>query len=154
MSWASVALDSGSNYIITGTPVSTSTELQTTHNVKLVISAPTSPVDYTGSQTAVEVNFSIVVAAPSCDCTQQQFDVASTASVSAAVGSTTPHSFTAPAQVANNYDLNPAMRACTSPECSTGGTFSTVTMADDSSLPSWITHSSGSLSITPDSGSL
>ena len=82
VSWVSVALTSGNSYTITASPVSTSTELQTTHEVKLVISAPTA---YSGSQTAVEVNFDITVAEPSCNCAEMPWDPAATATSSAPV---------------------------------------------------------------------
>jgi hypothetical protein len=48
ISWVAVANDPGTtNYIITATPLSTTTELQATHALKLVITAPATPTDYT-----------------------------------------------------------------------------------------------------------
>lgn len=50
ISWVSVAVDASNsaNFIITANPSSTTTELQTTHNARLVITAPATPTDYTG----------------------------------------------------------------------------------------------------------
>ena len=103
------------------------------------------------------MNFDVVVSAPGCDCNQQPFDDASLATVSAAVDSSTSHTFTLPAPSANAYDANPAMRACqvASTTCATSGSFGTVTLADDSALPAWITFDgTDALTIAPTDGAL
>jgi hypothetical protein len=46
------------------------------------------------------------------------------------------------------------MRACAANACATTGTFTTVTMADDTALPAWITHSAGDLTILAPDGSV
>ena len=47
------------------------------------------------------------------------------------------------------------MRACAANSCATSGTYTTVTMNDDSSLLSWIVFdSTNALTITPPQGNL
>jgi hypothetical protein len=48
-------------------PYSFTSELQTTHALKLLIKAP---VGYESDQSTIEVLFDIEVTSPACDCTQ------------------------------------------------------------------------------------
>jgi hypothetical protein len=46
------------------------------------------------------------------------------------------------------------MRACVVDSCAKTGTFTSVTLDDDSPLPTWISHSNGELTVDPASGSV
>ena len=72
------------------------------------------------------------------------------------MGSTTTVTLPLPSVNANAYTSGPAMRACTSGSCATTGSFTTIVLTDDSSLPSWITtaNSNTELSIAPTSGTV
>ena len=71
----SVANSSGSTYTVTAAPVSTSSELQTTHSLRLKVVSN----DYSSNQSSITVSFSVVVNTPACDCFQQPWDVGTTA---------------------------------------------------------------------------
>jgi len=71
------------------------------------------------------------------------------------VGDTTPHTLPLPAVDTAGRDATPALRQCaTENSCSTAGTFDAVQLLDGSSLPAWISWTSGdtALSIEPTSG--
>jgi hypothetical protein len=113
--------------------------------VKLVISAPATPTDYTSNQVSAEVDFDIVVSAPSCDCNYQPWDDGSLASETIAVtasSSAQTITMTEPSRTSGYDTANAVMRVCGS-SCSAVGTFTAVTLADDSALPAWITWNSG-----------
>jgi hypothetical protein len=122
--------------------------------VKLVVKPPTTPTDYTSIQSAISVNFDIVVGTPTCNCNEQPWDNGSLATTTANVAISSTYTITAPSPNAGAYSATPAMRACAANACATTGTFTTVTMADDSALPAWITHSAGVLTILAPDGSV
>lgn len=64
VSWLTVAFTSGSTYTITASPLSSNTELQTTHTMTLRVVSDT----YSSDISAITVNFSVVVATPACNC--------------------------------------------------------------------------------------
>jgi hypothetical protein len=76
------------------------------------------------------------------------------ATTTANVAISSTYTITAPSPNAGAYSATPAMRACAANACATTGTFTTVTMADDSALPAWITHSAGVLTILAPDGSV
>ena len=75
VSWASVALTSGSTYTITIAPTSTDTELIATHNLRVKVVSD----DYSSEQTAITVAFTATVNTPACNCNLQTWDDGSAA---------------------------------------------------------------------------
>ena len=153
VSWASVAVSSGTTYTITIAPTSTNTELQTTHNLRLKVVSDT----YSGdAMSTVYVNFDVTVNTPACNCDLQPWDDGTTSSQNAAVASTSSLTMALPSVNANAYTSAPAMRSCTSGSCATTGTWTAVTLTDGSALPNWITWSSGAttISVTPADGTV
>ena len=85
------------------------------------------------------------------------WDTRAADTIDAPVGTgATTYTFTDPTPTASAYDATPAMRACQSggTTCAVTGTYTAVTMDDDSSLLSWITLSGTTLSLEPTDGAL
>ena len=113
----------------------------------------TAPTAYTSYQNSVSISFTITVATPTCDCNLIPWADGTVSSETAGIKATaqlasTVFTLTAPSQATNAYDTAPATRSCTTNQCATTGSFTAAALADGSSLPSWLTFSSGSGTIT------
>ena len=154
VSWISVALTSGNDYAITISPQSTpgnEADMETTHNVKLVINPPTA---YASHQAAISVDFTVeVTAASGCDCNYLPWDDGTTSTLTVQVGSSETFTLSDPPVSANAYTDYAQLRDCVVDSCATTGSFTAATVSG-SSLPSWITLSGSNLVIAPDDGSL
>jgi hypothetical protein len=122
--------------------------------VKLVVSPPTTPTDYSSDQSAIEVNFDIVVGTPACDCNLAPWDDGSLATTTVTVATSSSYTITAPSRNAGAYSANPAMRSCSANACATTGSFLSATMSNGDALPAWITHSAGVLTILAPDGTV
>jgi hypothetical protein len=76
------------------------------------------------------------------------------ATTTVTVATSSTYTITPPSPAANAYSANPEMTACAANACATTGTFTTVTMSDDTALPAWITHSAGDLTILAPDGTV
>ena len=140
ISWMSVALVSGTTYRITAAPTSTDTELQASYSLVLKVVSD----DYSSDVSSITVAFTATVATPACNCALQAWDNGTGVTSSAPVGSTTTVTLALPSVSSGAYTSSPAMRACSANSCATTGSFTSVVMTDDSSLPTWITTASSS----------
>jgi hypothetical protein len=152
VSWCTVDLTSSMTYEITAAPISTITELQTTHQLRLKIVSD----DYSSYMPAVYVNFNIIVNKPPCNCNLQPWTSPSGITGTTAVPTPKDVSINIPTVSSNAYTSSPAMRSCTVGSCATTGSVTAITLTDNSSLPSWISTKSGGtiISFAPTSGSV
>lgn len=135
VSWASVALTSGTTYTITLSPTSSNTELQTSHSLRVKVVSDS----YSSDMSAITVSFTATVNTPACNCNLQTWDAGTGITSNAPVGSTTTVTLPTASVAADAYTSSPAMRACSANACSTGGSITSVVMSDDSAIDgSWM----------------
>jgi len=152
VSWLTVAQKSGATYTITASPTSSTTELQTAHTITMTVAS----ASYSSAQTSISMTFTVTVSTPACNCNKMPWTDGTTASETAAVGSTTPITLALPSVSSGAYTSSPAMRACAANSCATTGSFTSITLLNGSALPSWITttDSNTKLSVAPTDGSV
>lgn len=151
ITWVTVAAKAGSGdmYEITADP--TLDEHETTHTLKLMIQL----TEYTATTVILEINFTVVIVTPTCECARVGWDAPADQSLTTTVKKNPADTITISHGTVNADSLlaTPQIRSCLG-TCSTTTTISAIVDRTTGSIPSFMTLTDGILTVDAQSNSL